>query len=37
MWVQMDYKEQQQQTWLMQLRQKYIVKVNDALLEETSK
>ena len=37
MWVQMDYKEQQQQTWLMQLRQKYIVKVNDALLEETGK
>ena len=37
MWVKADYQEQQQQAWLMQLRQKYAVEVNDALLEETIK
>ena len=37
MWVKADYQEQQQQAWLTQLRQKYAVEVNDALLEETIK
>ena len=37
MWVKADYQEQQQQAWLAQLRQKYAVEVNDALLEETIK
>ena len=37
MWVKADYQEQQQQAWLTQLRQKYAVEVNEALLEETIK
>ena len=37
MWVKADYQEQQQKAWLAQLRQKYVVEVNDALLEETIK